>query len=285
MLESYAEEAVNKIEGKEAFSLDVIEDNNSIKKQLISASEVLDKMDLVGSINVSNHHFNNIREIRAWVLDEIKKYGHSVDRIDSGIIEFTDKDITSALGYIHPTDSEVYALPLVPKVLKRGVKIGEHINHKGREYSTVTYAAPVEINGVRGNMAVVAKTTNRTYYKMHKIVTPDGRVFVVDFEQKKSESARDEGVTNNGSLAHQNNSDLTSMITNDVTDVNEAFSLDEDNFDAAVREMMELGESVTKSEYRLAEALMQVLRMYKYLQGRVEAIKKAQDCGHENPAS
>ena len=70
----------------------------------------------------------------------------------------------------------------MPEVLKNGIEIESRDNHKGHEYGTKTFAAPVEINGERGNMAVVVKRTTDNFYKVHRIVTPDGQVF--KFEQK-----------------------------------------------------------------------------------------------------
>ena len=42
---------------------------------------------------------------------------------------------------------EYAALAAAAQIWKRGIKIGEHQNHKGRGYGTVTIAAPIRING------------------------------------------------------------------------------------------------------------------------------------------
>lgn len=65
----------------------------------------------------------------------------------------------------------------IPYVLQNGVEISSHADHKGREYGTVTFAAPVLVDGQRGNMAVVVKQTTGNTYKVHRILTPDGSVF------------------------------------------------------------------------------------------------------------
>ena len=64
-------------------------------------------------------------------------------------------------------------------MLKRGIEISGHGDHKGRGYETLTIAAPVELNGKRGNMAVVVMRTKGNRYKVHRILTPDGKAFAL----------------------------------------------------------------------------------------------------------
>ena len=68
--------------------------------------------------------------------------------------------------------------------------------HKGRNYSTVTFVAPVVLNGERGNMAVVVKRTSDNFYKMHRILSPDGKMFIIS-ENKRTE------LTPAGALSHK----------------------------------------------------------------------------------
>ena len=77
--------------------------------------------------------------------------------------------------------------------------IGAHSDHKSREYGTVTIAAPVTIDGQRGNMAVVVKQTTDNFYKVHRILTPDGSVF--EMNTNEAEPTPGGGVAENGSLA------------------------------------------------------------------------------------
>ncbi len=51
----------------------------------------------------------------------------------------------------------------------------------------MTIAAPVEINGVRGNMAVALTETTSRHYHAHRIVMPDGSTFVFN-ENEDAES-------------------------------------------------------------------------------------------------
>ena len=80
----------------------------------------------------------------------------------------------------------------VPKVLKRGILIDGHSNHKGRNYETVTIAAPVVINSVRGNIGVIVKQGGKNKYKTHRILMPDGSEFI--FEIKNDTEPTSAGV-------------------------------------------------------------------------------------------
>lgn len=50
-----------------------------------------------------------------------------------------------------------------------------------------TFAAPVEINGIRGNMAAVVQLTGKNHYHTHRIIMPDGSAFAFNAE-KNTES-------------------------------------------------------------------------------------------------
>ena len=52
----------------------------------------------------------------------------------------------------------------------------------------MTYAAPVEINGKRGNMAVVIKQTGKNRYKAHRILSPSGGLIVFEDGDIKKQS-------------------------------------------------------------------------------------------------
>lgn len=100
----------------------------------------------------------------------------SVDGIGDVIID--KKRISNSLRYI-TTDLEYQAYQAIADVLQNGVVINEHGDHKGREYSTVTIAAPVQFDPpavetpTRGNVAVVVKKTNGNYYKVYRVLTDD----------------------------------------------------------------------------------------------------------------
>ena len=75
------------------------------------------------------------------------------------------------------TEGEAIAFFAAYKVIKQGIMIGYHTNHKDRSLDTITFAAPIELNGKRGNMAVVIKVAGRKLYKAHRILSSDGSLF------------------------------------------------------------------------------------------------------------
>lgn len=128
-----------------------------------------------------------------------KKTGYAVDRQGYGKISFSPKDINYAMNYAD-TPAEQAAIAVLPQVLKRGIEIGRHADHKGRQKNTATFAAPVELNGTRGNMAVVVNRNGDHYYA-HRIVMPDGTAFVFSDEKENATREPSRGVTVSSSLA------------------------------------------------------------------------------------
>ena len=168
----------------------------SIKDQLRNSIDELNRMNVVASIQTPTK-FTSKSAAAKWAVNLLAKYGGKVDRQGYGEIYFSPKDINKAVDYAD-TNEEKAAVAAVPMVLKRGKEIGGHQNHKGREKQTITFAAPVALNGQRGNMAVVVNKNGNHYYT-HRIVTPDGRTFVFNKEDAAQEPSR--GVTVSGSLA------------------------------------------------------------------------------------
>lgn len=77
--------------------------------------------------------------------------------------------------------------PAAPAVVKRGIEIDYHTEHKGRnDIESYTFAAPVVLNGKRGNEAVVVQRTNRNKPHAVRIVMPDGSGFDSDVNERNS---------------------------------------------------------------------------------------------------
>ena len=192
----------------------------SIKDQLRNSIDELNKMNVVASIQTPTK-FTSKSAAAKWAIDLLAKYGGKVDRQGYGEIYFSPKDINKAVDYAD-TNEEKAAVAAVPMVLKRGKEIGGHQNHKGREKQTITFAAPVVLNGQRGNMAVVVNKNGNHYYT-HRIVTPDGRTFVFNKEDAAQEPSR--GVTVSGSLADTTSAASEFSISKTGENVKKKFSM------------------------------------------------------------
>lgn len=235
-------------------SFDYDPETASIKEQIEQSREELNKMEIVARETVPENLPNKDAAAK-WAADRLKASGYKVDRQGFGEILFTKKDLDKGLRYAD-TPAEKAALAALPKVLKRGIEIGDHTNHKKREKQTVTFAAPVELNGVRGNMGVVINRNGNHYYA-HRIVLPDGTVFQFSGINKDTTQELSRGVTVSGSLA-----DTTSVVSTDSVrgfdeNVNPKYSLKRDaalekDF-ASIRELLEAGELTEEQADRLRE--------------------------------
>ena len=196
----------------------------SIKQQIANASKTLNDTEPVVQKNVSEIFSKmNIKQKRAWAETEALKYGNRVDRQRYGEIEVSRKDVNSALNYLQ-SDGEIAAFAALPYVLKRGKEIYREYDHKGRGYSTVTFAAPVVINGVRGNMAVVVRETSKKHYDMHRIVMPDGSAFTFS-EKTNVETGPTAATSSKDALTQPTASTSKNSIPTEGENVKPQFSL------------------------------------------------------------
>ncbi len=161
-------------------------DNSTIKNQIKNNLDKLNDMEPAATISASNLPKGG-RNIRDWAVNILKNTGYKVERMGFGVIEFTPKHIAEGIKYLSE-DAEVAAFSALPKVLKRGIIIDSHEKHKGNLRDSVTIAAPVIINGVRGNMAVAITVTTKNHYHVHRVLMPDGSKFTFDVGKKKTES-------------------------------------------------------------------------------------------------
>ena len=198
----------------------------SVSKQIKNSQDVLNRMNIVGSA-VAPENFKTKYEAAQWAISQLKATGYQVDRQNFGKIYFEENDIRKGAEYAD-TYEEKAAFLLIPKVLKRGIEIGRHGNHKLRQKATVTFAAPVMLNGIRGNMAVVVNL-NSNRYKVHRIILPDGTTFKFSTKKEvKQESYQ--GVTENSSLADTTSFTSNSRISQTNATVNNNISEESENY-------------------------------------------------------
>ena len=206
----------------------------SIREQLRENQDRLNAMDIVGSVNTQEYAGLDTRTAREKLVSEMKKTGYKVDRQGFGEIRFEESEINNSLNYKEKSpaaeDDRRTGFLVLKNVLKRGIEIDGHDKHKGRNYDTVTFAAPVEINGKRGNMAVVVKRTKGNRYKVHSILTPEGETFVMP-EMANAEMNTVGAVTNDsqslGGSAPAITTASTEIVAENGLPVKEQFSLSE----------------------------------------------------------
>ena len=189
----------------------------SIKNQLENSRDILNKMDVVARATVPENLPNKDTAAK-WAAERLRSSGYKVDRQGYGEIVFSKKDMDKGLRYAD-TPAEKAALAVLPQVLKRGIEVGDHGNHKQRSKQTITFAAPVELNGIRGNMGVVVNKNGNHYYA-HRIVLPDGTTF--KFADANNNAAQDlsRGVAFSSSLADTTSAASGTSIPNNSGNVN-----------------------------------------------------------------
>ncbi len=200
----------------------------SIKQQLENAKDELSEMSPVSQKNIYEDLARlDFKQKIAWVNKTIYERGNVIERQNFGKIEVDKKDISSAATYLK-TDGEYAAFAALYDVLKRGKLIYKESNHKGRGYDTVTFAAPVKINDVVGNMAVVVRRTKGAHYDMHRIVMPDGSAF--EFSAKKETAAGPTGgVPQSGSFYQSTETVSNDSISNPAENVNTEAQISQGN--------------------------------------------------------
>lgn len=246
-----------------------------IKEQLEHSAETLNAMRTVTSVEVPQN-FTSKSEAAKWAIETLKRTGYQVERQGYGVIHFNENDIKYGAKYAD-TAAEKAAFAAIPAVLKRGIEIGGHANHKAREKQTVTFAAPVELNGIRGNMAVVVNKRGDHYYT-HRIVLPDGRTFTFS-EKNNATRELSRGVTVSGSLAETTSVASKNSISNSAENVNTILKKDAET-DADIRfsvggEQTDAGAEVSDADKRFAP----VESAIKLLQGGADLWRTLRETG------
>ena len=162
----------------------------SIKEQIRAYAEKLNGMQAVAVIESGSRPKKNGHPDRLLERQELQRYygntTSSVDRQGFGRIEFDQNAIAQLVKYLN-SDAEFAAAKAAPAVVKRGIEIDHHMEHKGRnDIESYTFAAPVVLNGKRGNEAVVVQRTNRNKPHAVRIVMPAGSGFDLDVNERNS---------------------------------------------------------------------------------------------------
>ena len=230
------------------------EKNDSVEEQLRENQYLIQDMDPVADIT---YNVVNKQRARLDASDIFREAGYKVDRQGFGIIEIGEKQLSDSTRYLN-NPAEFAAWMCVPKVLKRGRVISGHENHKDRGYPSITIAAPVVINGKRGDVAVVVQQKGKNKYHVHRILMPDGSRFEYE-NTKNAESTGDSIVGKKTNKRLSIDSASNDSITQPEDSVNRKFSISEEN------------SSDTAEPFKAAEA-----RMEAEAAARAEAKTKAE---------
>lgn len=169
-------------------SMEIDADNDTeilhLKDQLRAAEGRLKEMRPVASVQSTGAFMARLSDRRAMALQKLNA-NKKVDRQNFGEIRLDDASIRKGIKYVRDA-ADLAAFEAVPAVLKRGIQINHHEQHKGGKASSTqnveswTFAASITMNGRLGHLAVVVQKTKDMAYKAHKMLTPDGKAFVLD---------------------------------------------------------------------------------------------------------
>lgn len=204
-------------------------DNESltIKKQIAQYQDELNGMDPVANLDSEPRPRRNNKPDRTLMRKALQKfYGsleYRVDRKGFGVVQFDENALGEVVRYIR-SDAEFAAAKAAPAIVKRGIQIDHHTEHKDRgKTESYTFAAPVVLNGKRGNAAVVVQFTNRNKPHCVRILMPDGSGFNLDAIEKSSQT--DSAATENGSRQQHIGSASTDSIADRKAENKRKFSM------------------------------------------------------------
>lgn len=224
---------------------------SSLSQQLQNHLEEVNNMQPVDSISFKA---TTGKKLYPQVFEAFKKFGFKVDVQNFGTIQLGEEEIRLAInGYIN-NDAEAAALLSIPRVLKRGKIISGHQNHKNRNYPTITFAAPVELNGKVGNVVVAVKVTGKTRYNAHRVLMPDGTEFVLDKEkdtESQLASVTDENEGQRFAKDSVSNNKLTQdkpIVKNNISKDSDFYSIPSTTSAESLLERYENGD-ITRQEY------------------------------------
>jgi hypothetical protein len=160
----------------QARALDIDWDSNnhsSLKEQLKNHLDEVNEMQPVATVVYNKQSKKPYYKILEELLKE--KFGNKIERREYGTITFEQSAINGSRNYVN-NDAEAAAIISAPYVLKRGKAITGHKNHKEKGNVSITFAAPVILNGKRGNVVVCVLYGKGQVHSL-RVLTPDGGNF------------------------------------------------------------------------------------------------------------
>ena len=158
---------------------------SSITEQIARFDSSLNRMDVVSVVPLLEGTADRVNK---QVRTQIAKSPRYISVQGLGDVEFGLDLVNEVFKYLN-TNEERSAILAIPNVLKRGILVGAHRNHKYRGYKTLTIGGPVKIGGTRYNMGVVVRETKGLRYDMHRILLPNGAVIEISEEKTEATNA------------------------------------------------------------------------------------------------
>lgn len=157
-------------------NVDWMDNNSRIRTQLSKHAADINTMTPVAEVEYVHDPQESLVEIMMNTLPDIG--GGKIKR-DSVEFEFDRQGAQSINA--HATGAELRASAMAaPYVAKYGKLIAGQKNHEGRGFATLTYAAPVVINGSTVNVGLAVQFTNSGRPRAVNVEVQDGSVFRIN---------------------------------------------------------------------------------------------------------
>ena len=236
--------------------VDWMENDSSIKSQLREHAKEINYLQPVATVDYVHNPKESIIEI---ITKAVSRIGGG--RMKNSGVEFVfDKEGIESIN-THATGAELRAAALAaPYVAKYGKLIAGQKNHENTGLTTLTFAAPVEINGTIANVGVVVQFQQNGRPRAVNVGLQDGGKFKIK-EASRGTSSRVDQYSQGTSLDTRDASE--GRIAEEKPDVKTSFSMSEDA-DADYMAAVEAGDMETARRMvdEAAEAAGYTIRAY-----------------------
>ena len=201
--------------------VDWMENDSSIKSQLREHAKEINYLQPVATVDYVHNPKESIIEI---ITKAVSRIGGG--RMKNSGVEFVfDKEGIESIN-THATGAELRAAALAaPYVAKYGKLIAGQKNHENTGLTTLTFAAPVEINGTIANVGVVVQFQQNGRPRAVNVGLQDGGKFKIK-EASRGTSSRVDRYSQGTSLDTRDASEA--RIAEEKPDVKTSFSMTED---------------------------------------------------------
>jgi len=222
------------------------DDHSSLKEQLKNHLDEVNKMQPVATVVYNKQSKKTYYKILEELLKE--KFGNKIERQEYGTITFGQSTIDGSRNYVN-NDAEAAAIISAPYVLKRGKAITGHKNHKGKGNVSITFAAPVILNGKRGNVVVCVLYGKGQVHSL-RVLTTDGGNFEL-LKIKDIESTITGHKTKNVGKPYIESMSNDSILENNPT-VKDNISTESENYSDISEEGLEVDAKTPTTEYDIS---------------------------------
>ncbi len=185
-------------------TVDWVGDTTSIKEQLIKHKTEIDMM--LRFVSVTYNGERGAALLKEIIMEQLQKIGGGLMKWSDITYEFDEEGAEKIISHISDDDELCAAAIAAPYVAKYGKLIAGQKNHDNHGTATLTFAAPVMINGIAVNEAVVIQFTK------------DGRPHAVNVYAETIDDFKQLKKVTRGTRKRTEKSSVYNLLTSDDLD-------------------------------------------------------------------